>query len=936
MSVPTAPSARARAGGFALACTALAAFALAGVGAGAAGGEALPAPDLVVAPDGDDAWSGTLPAPNAEHRDGPLRTLARAQQAVRALKAAAPTRARALVVELRGGVYAQSAPWTFAPEDGGSAAAPVVYRAAAGEVPVISGGVELHGFNIDAQGRWALTIPAVAAGSWDFNQLWVNGERRYRPRLRSGYCYIAGAKTPSAAGGRGYDRFRFAPGELDPAWPALGEVEVLAFHQWSMSRLRIASIDAARQLVQFTGPTCSMESWSALQSGGRYLVENVGAQFAQPGQWHLERSSGQLIYRPLPGEDPRTSVVVAPRLAQLLLIAGDAAHARTVEQVRFEGLSFAYSAWTLPPGGYSCGQAEVEIGGALSATGLCHAAFTGCAISHTGGWALELSRGCSDVALTSCLLEDLGAGGIKLGDGALHEQAVEATQGITVEDCLIAHGGRMHPAATGVWIGQSHHDTIAHCEIHDLYYSAISLGWTWGYARSDAHHNTIAYNHISRIGQRVLSDMGGIYHLGTAPGTVLHHNRIHDVQAATYGGWGLYTDEGSSMVLLQDNIVYRTSAAGFHQHYGRDNRIINNIFAYGAEAQLMRTRDEDHLSFTFERNLVLYRDAPLLGANWHGGPAHVLLDHNLYWNEHGEVAFGGQSLAAWRAQGEDQGSLIADPLFADPAQGDFTLRPGSPAAAIGFIPIDASAIGLERARLVGRLAAELPRFERTFEQTDATVAFPPAERWSPPTPIFDDFEDTALGARAEGAQTSEQAEVPAANIRVSDVAAASGSRSLRFSDAPGQRNRFDPHLYYQPGFSSGTISGSFAIRLEAGAEFLHEWRTVGEPYHTGPALRIADGALSAGGAELMKIPLASWVRIAITTDLTPAGRGHWRLEVTLPGQPPRTFAALGCDPAFSRLDWYGFVADADAAAVFYLDDVSVHQLPQPGAETPAR
>ena len=191
-----------------------------------------------------------------------------------------------------------------------------------------------------------------------------------------------------------------------------------------------------------------------------------------------------------------------------------------------------------------------------------------------------------------------------------------------VADNHIHDLGLVYAPAVGVWVLQSGRNQIVHNHIHDLYYTAISVGWTWGYGENQSKGNVIEYNHLHDIGKEMLSDMGGIYTLGVQPGTRIRNNLIHDIASFTYGGWGIYPDEGSTEMLIENNIVYHCKSAGFHQHYGRENIVRNNILAFNRENQLMRTRAEPHLSFTFERNIVYFDQGRLLGSNWTRRPVH--------------------------------------------------------------------------------------------------------------------------------------------------------------------------------------------------------------------------------------------------------------------------------------------------------------------------
>jgi hypothetical protein len=267
------------------------------------------------------------------------------------------------------------------------------------------------------------------------------------------------------------------------------------------------------------------------------------------------------------------------------------------------------------------------------------------------------------------------------------------SQRITVADNEIAHCGRLTPEAVGIFVGDNANNKIIYNHIYDLFYSGISVGSVQDFGPSQAAGNVIEHNHVQDIGQGMLSDLAGIYTCST-PRTRIRYNLVQDVSRRSYGGWGIYLDEGSHDLLVQNNLVFRCQDGALFAHHNQNITVENNIFAFNRLAQIERS-GTGGFELTCRRNLVHYKEGRALGpSGGNGGRDVCAFDRNLYWNTSGQpVLFGTKSLAEWQAAGQDRNSLITDPLFVNPEKEDFRLRPGSPAAQIGFQPWTFSAVG---------------------------------------------------------------------------------------------------------------------------------------------------------------------------------------------------------------------------------------------------
>jgi len=681
------------------------------------------------------APSADVPAENPDgSRRHPFASVAQARDAIRAAREKGD--AGAWTVRVRDGVYVLDDTLVFEPCDSGRPDAPVVYS---GEGPEtrLTGGRAITNWHAAAAGVWEADLPKDRDGRPAFfESLYVNGRRATRARHPNTGFFRPQALKQTLLTNR-LTRAEYAearltghPGDLAPLigipQEELKYAQLVVHHNWDTTRRIFLGFDAATGTLLTQGG--KWKPWNPWRTNSLYYVENVRSAFDAPGEWFYDGCRGKVLYRPLKGEKLSRANIVAsiPGLVTLVRLNGNPEAGQFVRDIAFENLSFLYSdsprrgdqvakAGIAPnvlgnpdapgPTQFEPMQAAARTEAAVMADGAHGVTFRNCEVAHTGEYGVWLRAGCVSNHIEHYALTDLGAGGIRIGEsggksanaptGVVTEVTAFSTGFNTVDNCIVKGGGRFHASATAVWIGHSADNRITHCDIGDHYYTGVSVGWVWGYKGSAAQRNTIAFNRIHRIGQGALGDMGGVYTLGTSFGTRVCNNVIFDVDSFTYGGWGLYPDEGSEGIVFENNLVYNTKDSSFHQHYGRDNILRNNILAYSREAQVAFTRVEPHRSATVERNIIYWESGPTFSPRYKGSDkARVDWRSNLWWRVRQPVDFNGKNFAEWQTLGRDTDGVIADPLFRNPGARDFRLRRGSPALKIGFQPFDFTRAGV--------------------------------------------------------------------------------------------------------------------------------------------------------------------------------------------------------------------------------------------------
>jgi len=667
--------------------------------------EANVADALYVSPSGsDEAGDGTL--------SQPYRTIGKVRDVVR--ERISGGMSSDMTVYLRGGDYPIDAPIGFNEQDSGRDGYKVVYTNYPGERPVINGGARVEGW----QPHDGNIYKASVGTSWTFNELFENDVRSAIARHpNEDYNRVSGMVTADS-----YNKFKFRQGDI----PAIADQSQLIVNiwpggpngewNWFNINKKIDGIDYANRIVSIR-----QLNFYPLGVGSRYYIAGALELLDRPGEFFLDKATGTLYYWPkaLPIESQE---IVAPRTKTLVEFKGTS-RATPVQHIEMSGIVFKFSD-SDEEMGYEALRSGIHIENAE------HIAIKNSLIEHIGGNGIKLANYAKNNTLYGNRVRETGHTGIVLKySGSPTSQYWN--YGNTVSNNEIYLTGRTIKGAMGIDMYESGGNTISHNLIYETPGTAINLKGHASYAErvgktidgipvtgenykqfTATRYNRIEFNDLT-VSSRQTQDDGFIHTFWIGPGNAFHNNIFHDSTVHYSFGEGIYVDDESEGTILTNNVIYNLASgdgkmespifAKSQDLVIRNNIIANNARIRSADISLIHNASGGALETkraTVEHNITYNSSNQVYATNAWSEELIGASDGNVFYHPSGEYHFSGypvQNLEEWKSlyAQHDQYTVTADPLFVDPANHDYRLKPNSPALARGFEPVDLASPGLK-------------------------------------------------------------------------------------------------------------------------------------------------------------------------------------------------------------------------------------------------
>jgi hypothetical protein len=647
-----------------------------------------------VAPAGNDKNTGTL--------EKPFATLQRAQREVEKKPGA---------VFLRSGTYYLPETLVFTAKDSGTKDAPVIYQAYQNEQPVISGGVKLE--NLDWQPYTNGIFQAKVPDDLKTGEIFVNGQRQILARYPN--------YDPTAKYFDGFAANVISNRSARWADPAGGYFHAMHPALWGDFTWLITGKDADGKLTMVGG-------WQNNRGVGMpnpeiQFVENIFEELDTTNEWYLNNKTHTLYYYPPAGLDLKTATVEATRLRCLVEFRGT--EQNPVRFVTLCGLTFRQAARTVMDTKEPLVRTDWAIyrGGAIFFNGAEDCAIEDSFIDQAGGNAIFVNDYNRRIAVRGCQIAKAGASGICfVGDPQAARSAlfnydqtnkledIDRTPGpqsdnypadCLVDDCLIYLTGRVEKQTAGLEIDLAQSITVRHCSIYDMPRAGINIGdGCWG---GDVIEYCDIFDTVKETGDHGSFNSWGrdrcwLPDINTVNAWVKQVPELPKLDAVKPNilannrwrcdhGWDIDLDDGSSYYIITNNLCLHGGIKN-REGFGRVDE--NNIIVgSGFYPQVWFANSGD----IFEHNIVWRNYQP--AAMYHP-PWGTDMDYNLLYQP---GATNAPATRMQRKSGRDEHSIVADAEFIDPAHGDYRVKDGSPALALGFVNFPMDEFGVQKPEL---------------------------------------------------------------------------------------------------------------------------------------------------------------------------------------------------------------------------------------------
>ena len=485
----------------------------------------------------------------------------------------------------------------------------------------------------------------------------------------------------------------------------------------------ISDIDSDAHLIKL-----SRSFSNAPRPADRFFLFGLREELDSPAEWYHDVEGRKLYLIPPEGAAFSSGITVSAALDLAIL------RLNGTEHLRIRGLSFT---GTDSPAIYGKNCLDVQIQ---------QSRFYEMGYFNEAAIELEDAMRCGVVG---CDLFNLGGYGISLNGGDAYTMTRSEN---LIENNYIHHTGRLNRHGFAINLNGCA-ARVRNNLCHDLPRGAIIYSGVF-----HLFENNIFRDLNTEVEDTGATYTDGNNWIGSR-GSIIRHNHVKNSIgfAFSMGYWefhrfayGFYLDENCGGVDVYDNLIEECSQGSLHLHDGRDNHIYNNIIVncgsenngHGFQLSLQGWEDVpggtfyDRLPFMIDRysraikqpgwaqmrgfidpRTALGReDKTIMTGNWvernifyfPNYPDSIYTRHtncnlsanafdwNLVWNGTDRIKTDQEKdWKEWQAEGADPHGVIADPLFIDPADGDYRLKPSSPAWDIGFEPFSFDNIGLK-------------------------------------------------------------------------------------------------------------------------------------------------------------------------------------------------------------------------------------------------